>query len=97
MDGSTIASMLTTALTRARAAVGAYPTQQQLHRARSRAWVTALAAEFRRRYSEDAVRVFTQSDSDNRLEFGCNELTRRASPSSGSTRKTPVGAPGRSG
>jgi hypothetical protein len=74
MDCSTIASMLTTALTGAQAAVGELPTQTQLHRARSRAWVRALAAEFRRHYSDDAVRVFTQSDPDNRPEFGCNEL-----------------------
>lgn len=46
-----------------------------LHRARSRAWVEALADGFRAHYAHDpAVRVFSKHYAGNKQDFGLNEL-----------------------
>lgn len=48
---------------------------QALHRARSRSWVEALAAQLRTFYStDDSIRVFSKHHAGHRAEFGLNEL-----------------------
>jgi hypothetical protein len=50
-------------------------TAQRRHARRSRAWVAALADEFRAHYRGDPdVRVLSKHDPSNRGEFGLNEL-----------------------
>lgn len=50
-------------------------TAQRRHARRSRAWVAALADEFRTHYRGDPdVRVLSKHDPSNRGEFGLNEL-----------------------
>lgn len=50
-------------------------TPKELHTLRSRAWVAALADEFRTHYRDDPdVRVLSKHDPSNHREFGLNEL-----------------------
>ncbi len=49
-------------------------TPQLLHRARSQAWIAALARHLRLQYSGNSFRVLSRYDTTHRAEFGLNEL-----------------------
>lgn len=64
-------------------------TLQQLHAARSAAWVSCLAEELRSLYEGTHVAVFTKYDERNRDRFGLNELLYDISICETSTMKSP--------
>ena len=51
-----------------------YSKPQQLHSARSKAWVKHLAESFRKEYTQAEHRVFSADYQKNRTEFKLNEL-----------------------
>jgi hypothetical protein len=75
MDVRNLKSMIETSLRAAQDMSTSSSSIKLEHRARSRAWVEALANAFQRRYAgESDVRVFSQSNSSSRGDFGLNEL-----------------------
>jgi hypothetical protein len=74
VDGGELLELLRTSLERARSAPDLVGTPMQVHRARSRAWIAALADSFKQKYRHPNFCVFTQGDASHRAEFGRNEL-----------------------
>jgi hypothetical protein len=63
--------------------------KQQIHAARSAAWVSCLAEELRSFYGGTNATVFTKYDERNRHRFGLNELLHDISICEISTMKSP--------
>ena len=75
MDISALRSMIEAGLRAARTVPTGSTSAMLEHRARSRAWIEALASAFQQTHAaEPDVRVFYQSNPANRRDFGLNEL-----------------------